>query len=189
MDYRSPVIQFNPSQPGDYVILVRLQSKNALATRLEVWQRLAFDNQSRREGLLFGLYFGFYLLLICAHAAFWLVTRAPMAQAALNDHGRTLNAIDNARAALERHPRFDKFRTQEELTEKAEKAEAWRRLQSARDEMNRLLMEIDEAESRRADALRAKRTFEGYAASAESSGSPNTRSGAAEHRLDEKQRE
>ncbi len=78
VDYRSPVIQFNPSQPGDYVILVRLQSKNALATRLEVWQRLAFDNQSRREGLLFGLYFGFYLLLICAHAAFWLVTRAPM---------------------------------------------------------------------------------------------------------------
>lgn len=78
VDYRSPVIQFNPSQPGAYVILVRLQSKNAMATRLEVWQRLAFDNQSRREGLLFGLYFGFYLLLICAHAAFWLVTRAPM---------------------------------------------------------------------------------------------------------------
>ncbi|QVQ26091.1 sensor histidine kinase [Achromobacter deleyi] len=78
VDYRSPVIPFNPSHPGDYVILVRLQSKNALATRVEVWQRLAFDNQSRREGLLFGLYFGFYLLLICAHAAFWLVTRAPM---------------------------------------------------------------------------------------------------------------
>jgi len=78
VDYRSPVVQFNPSQPGSYVILLRLQSKNALATRLEVWQRLAFDNQSRREGLLFGLYFGFYLLLICAHAAFWLVTRAPM---------------------------------------------------------------------------------------------------------------
>ncbi|EHK62997.1 sensor histidine kinase [Achromobacter arsenitoxydans] len=78
VDYRSPVIQFNPAQAGSYVILVRLQSKNAMATRLEVWQRLAFDNQSRREGLLFGLYFGFYLLLICAHAVFWLVTRAPM---------------------------------------------------------------------------------------------------------------
>ncbi|KRC73030.1 histidine kinase [Achromobacter sp. Root83] len=78
VDYRSPVIQFNPPSAGDYVILVRLESKNALAARLEVWQRLAFDNQSRREGLLFGLYFGFYLLLICAHAAFWLVTRAPM---------------------------------------------------------------------------------------------------------------
>ena len=60
------------------MILVRLQSKNALATRLEIWQRLAYDNQSRREGLMFGLYFGFYLLLICAHGAFWLVTRASM---------------------------------------------------------------------------------------------------------------
>ncbi|MFD4837145.1 7TM diverse intracellular signaling domain-containing protein [Achromobacter sp. NPDC058515] len=78
VDYRSPAIQFDPPGAGSYVILVRLQSKNALATRLEVWERLAFDNQSRREGLLFGLYFGFYLLLICAHAAFWLVTRAPM---------------------------------------------------------------------------------------------------------------
>lgn len=78
VDYRSPVIQFDPPAPGSYVILARLQSKNALATRLEVWQRLAFDNQSRREGLLFGLYFGFYLLLICVHAVFWWATRAPM---------------------------------------------------------------------------------------------------------------
>jgi signal transduction histidine kinase len=78
VDYRTPVIQFDPPAPGAYVILARLQSKNALATRLEVWQRLAFDNQSRREGLLFGLYFGFYLLLICVHAVFWWATRAPM---------------------------------------------------------------------------------------------------------------
>ena len=78
VDYRSPVIQFDPPAPGAYVILVRLQSKNAVATRLEVWRRLAFDNQSRREGLLFGLYFGFYLLLICVHAVFWWATRAPM---------------------------------------------------------------------------------------------------------------
>ncbi|WP_454675480.1 sensor histidine kinase [Achromobacter pestifer] len=78
VDYRSPVIQFDPPAPGSYVILARLQSKNAMATRLEIWQRLAFDNQSRREGLLFGLYFGFYLLLICVHAVFWWATRAPM---------------------------------------------------------------------------------------------------------------
>lgn len=49
VDYRSPVIQFDPPAPGAYVILARLQSKNAVATRFEVWQRLAFDNQSRRE--------------------------------------------------------------------------------------------------------------------------------------------
>lgn len=78
VDYRSPVIQFDPPGVGSYVLLVRLQSKNAMATRVEVWPRLAFDNQSRREGLLFGLYFGFYLLLICLHAVFWWSTRAPM---------------------------------------------------------------------------------------------------------------
>ncbi|MCC4598001.1 sensor histidine kinase [Xanthomonas campestris pv. phormiicola] len=78
VDYRSPVFQFAPSRPGDYVLLLRLQSKNALVTRLDVWQRLPFDNQSRREGLQFGLYFGFYLLLFCLHLLFWIATRARM---------------------------------------------------------------------------------------------------------------
>lgn len=78
VDYRTPVIPFDPAGPGVYEILLRLESKNALVTRVEVWQRLAYDNQSRREGLLFGLYFGFYLLLICLHAGFWWSTRAPM---------------------------------------------------------------------------------------------------------------
>ncbi|MEI2417379.1 sensor histidine kinase [Orrella sp. JC864] len=77
VDHRSPVFHFSPSEPGEHVLLVRLQSKNAILTRMEVWQRLAFDNRSRREGLLFGLYAGFYLLLIGLHAAFWLGTRAP----------------------------------------------------------------------------------------------------------------
>ncbi|MCI2262818.1 sensor histidine kinase [Xanthomonas indica] len=78
VDYRSPVFQFAPSQAGDYEVLLRLRSKNALVTRLDVWQRLPFDNQSRREGLQFGLYFGFYLLLLCLHVLFWLATRARM---------------------------------------------------------------------------------------------------------------
>ncbi|MFU1981430.1 7TM diverse intracellular signaling domain-containing protein [Bordetella hinzii] len=78
VEYRSPVIPFEPPGPGVYTVMLRLQSKNALATRLEVWERLAFDNRSRREGLLFGLYFGFYLLLIGLHALFWRATRAPM---------------------------------------------------------------------------------------------------------------
>lgn len=78
VDYRSPVFTFAPARPGLYPVLVRLKSKNAMVTRLDVWQRLAFDNQSRREGLLFGLYFGVYLLLICIHAVFWGVTRAAM---------------------------------------------------------------------------------------------------------------
>lgn len=78
VDYRSPTFQFRPAADSPQWLLIRLQSKNALATRLEVWQRLAFDNYSRREGLFFGLYFGFYLLLICVHGIFWLSTRAWM---------------------------------------------------------------------------------------------------------------
>lgn len=76
--YRSAVIPFAPETTGQHVLLVRLQNKNAMVTRLEVWQRLAFDNHSRREGLFFGLHFGFYLLLIGLHAIFWLATRTPM---------------------------------------------------------------------------------------------------------------
>ncbi|WP_123295623.1 sensor histidine kinase [Comamonas sp. BIGb0124] len=78
VDYRSPVFEFNPATARNHVILVRLQSKNALATRLDIWPRLAFDNQSRREGLLFGLYFGFYVLLMALHALFCWFTRAPL---------------------------------------------------------------------------------------------------------------
>ncbi|MCW0379292.1 Adaptive-response sensory-kinase SasA [Xanthomonas sacchari] len=78
VDYRSPVFQFAPTHAGDYEVLLRLRSKNAMVTRLDVWQRLPFDNHSRREGLQFGLYFGFYLLLLCLHVLFWLATRARM---------------------------------------------------------------------------------------------------------------
>ncbi|MFT3719709.1 7TM diverse intracellular signaling domain-containing protein [Pseudorhodoferax sp.] len=78
VDYRSPAFEFSPSAPGRYTLMLRLQSKNAMQTQLSVWQRLAFDNQSRREGLFFGLYFGFYLLLICLHAVFWVATRTRM---------------------------------------------------------------------------------------------------------------
>lgn len=78
VDYRSPVFHFEPDGTGEHVLLVRLQSKNALASRLHIWQRMAFDNHSRREGLFFGLYFGFYLLLIGFQTIFWMATRAPM---------------------------------------------------------------------------------------------------------------
>lgn len=78
VDYRSAVIPFQPSSSGEHVLLLRVESKNALATRVELWQRLAFDDHSRREGLLFGLHFGFYLLLIGVQAVFWAATRAPM---------------------------------------------------------------------------------------------------------------
>ncbi|CAB5710955.1 Signal-transduction histidine kinase senX3 [Delftia tsuruhatensis] len=78
VDYRSPAFQFDPWIAGDYELLVRLRAQNALVTRIDLWQRLAFDNQTRREALSFGLYFGLYLLLIGVQLVFWLGTRAPL---------------------------------------------------------------------------------------------------------------
>lgn len=78
VDYRSAVIPFEPGDSGQHVLLLRIQSKNSVATRVEIWQRLAFDDNSRREGLFFGLHFGFYLLLIGLQAIFWVATRSPM---------------------------------------------------------------------------------------------------------------
>jgi len=78
VDYRSAVIPFEPTEPGPHTLLIRLESKNSLATRVEIWQRLAFDDNSRREGLFFGLHFGFYLLLIGLHVIFWAATRSQM---------------------------------------------------------------------------------------------------------------
>lgn len=78
VDYRSPAFQFDPPAAGAYELLLRLRSQNALVTRIDLWQRLAFDNHTRREALSFGLYFGLYLLLIGVQLVFWLGTRAPL---------------------------------------------------------------------------------------------------------------
>jgi len=78
VDARSPALPFTPVAAGQHELLLRLQNRGAMATRVDIWQQGAFDNHTRREGLLFGLYAGFYLLLIGLHAIFWLGTRAPM---------------------------------------------------------------------------------------------------------------
>lgn len=75
VDARSVVLPVRIAAIGREVWLVRLQSKNAMSTDLEVWPRAAFDDSSRREYLYYGLYFGFYVLLIVLHAFFWRMTR------------------------------------------------------------------------------------------------------------------
>jgi len=77
VDYRSPVYHLDFDERAEQHLLVRLQSKNALAVRMNIWEPLAFNDHSRREALFFGLYFGFYLLLICSFAVFWRLTSAP----------------------------------------------------------------------------------------------------------------
>lgn len=75
-----PLDARNPSFPlrlpaGETTLLMRLQSKNTLAATATLWQRDAFDNQSRRDVLYHGLYFGACLLLMLLHGVLWCLTK------------------------------------------------------------------------------------------------------------------
>lgn len=72
---RSPAFPLALPETRAVTLLLRLESKNAMSSTVEVWQRDAFDDFSRRESLHYGLYFGCYLLLIVLHAFFWRMTR------------------------------------------------------------------------------------------------------------------
>ena len=74
MDERGVVLPIRVKNPGPETWLVRLKTKNAMATDLEIWTSIAFNDFSRREYLYYGLYFGCYLLLILFHTLFWRMT-------------------------------------------------------------------------------------------------------------------
>ncbi|WP_370680518.1 7TM diverse intracellular signaling domain-containing protein [Comamonas sp. GB3 AK4-5] len=59
----------------EVVLLLHIQSRNAISSTVGVWQRDAFDNDSRKDALFHGLYFGCYVLLIVLHIFFWRMTR------------------------------------------------------------------------------------------------------------------
>jgi len=75
LDTRNVVLPIRMAAAGREIWLIRLQSKNAMSTNVEVWSRLAFGDSSRREYLFYGLYFGCFALLIVLHVFFWRMTR------------------------------------------------------------------------------------------------------------------
>lgn len=77
IDYRSAVFPLKLRQGEVKVLLVRLQTKNAMSVSLEFAPRQLFSDMSRHEYLGFGLYFGVYLMLIGFHSVFWRMTQAP----------------------------------------------------------------------------------------------------------------
>jgi signal transduction histidine kinase len=77
VDYRSPVFPLELQGGEPEVLLLRLQSKNALSVSLDFSPRYWFAEFTRREFLGYGLYFGVYLMLIGFHSVFWRLTRAP----------------------------------------------------------------------------------------------------------------
>jgi signal transduction histidine kinase len=77
LDYRSPVFPIALADSEPAVMLLRLQSKNALAVSFVLQPEADFDDFTRRESFYYGLYFGFCLLLVAFHIAFWRLTQAP----------------------------------------------------------------------------------------------------------------
>lgn len=75
--YRTAAFPLKFEQTGQQDILLRLQSKNALSVGVELSPQAIFADNTRREFLGYGLYFGFYLLLIIFHTAFWRITKVP----------------------------------------------------------------------------------------------------------------
>ena len=74
-DTRYVAFPISLAAEGEETWLIRLRSTNAMSTSMEVWQRSAFDNDSRREYLTIGIYFGCYFLLILFHGFFWRFSR------------------------------------------------------------------------------------------------------------------
>lgn len=77
VDYRSAVFPLKLQGGEKQLLLLRLNTKNAMSVGLDFTPGQAFSNTSRVEYLGYGLYFGVYLMLIAFHSMFWRMTKAP----------------------------------------------------------------------------------------------------------------
>ncbi|WP_417284584.1 7TM diverse intracellular signaling domain-containing protein [Comamonas sp.] len=75
IDARNPVLPLQLDSAAPESLLLRVQTRNALTTRLEIATPELHGAESQRESLYYGLGLGFGLLLILFHALFWLKTR------------------------------------------------------------------------------------------------------------------
>ncbi|SIQ92816.1 Signal transduction histidine kinase [Aquipseudomonas alcaligenes] len=77
IDYRSAVFPLRLQGQQNEVVLLRLQTKNALSVSLDFMEATEFGQAGRREYIAYGLYFGIYLMLFGFHVIFWRMTQAP----------------------------------------------------------------------------------------------------------------
>lgn len=77
IDYRSPVFALDLDPGQTRVLLLRLESKNAMSVSLRLASGKRFARDLSMEYLGYGLYFGICLVLILFHTAFWRMTQAP----------------------------------------------------------------------------------------------------------------
>lgn len=72
---RNPVLPLQLDSAAPESLLLRVQTRNALTTRLEIATPELHGSESQRESFYYGLGLGFGLLLILFHALFWFKTR------------------------------------------------------------------------------------------------------------------
>ena len=75
LDTRSVALPVKLEPGRQETLLIRVQTKNAMATGVELQQSSAFHDASRREYFCFGLLFGGYLVLFLFNAFFLYITR------------------------------------------------------------------------------------------------------------------
>lgn len=77
IDYHSAVLPLRLQGQQSEVVLLRLQTKNALSVSLDFMEATEFGQAGRREYIAYGLYFGIYIMLFGFHVVFWHMTQAP----------------------------------------------------------------------------------------------------------------
>ncbi|PWB35111.1 histidine kinase [Pseudomonas sp. SDI] len=77
INYRSPAFALDLDSGQPRVLLLRLESKNAMSVSLRLISAERFAWDLSMEYLGYGLYFGICLVLILFHSAFWRMTQAP----------------------------------------------------------------------------------------------------------------
>lgn len=77
VNYRAPAFALDLEPGQKRVVLLRLESKNALSVNLRLTPAERFATDLSMEYLGFGLYFGICLALTVFHTLFWRMTQAP----------------------------------------------------------------------------------------------------------------
>ncbi len=77
VDARNPVLPLQLETTQPQTLLLRVHTRNALTTRIDIATPQQHGSQSQRENFIYGLGIGFGLLLIGFHLLFWHKIREP----------------------------------------------------------------------------------------------------------------
>jgi signal transduction histidine kinase len=75
IDYRNPSFYVQVDTPQVQRYYLRLWSRNAVSTAVEIWQPQAFGAATRDEAFNYGIFYGIYALIFIFHLFFWYWTR------------------------------------------------------------------------------------------------------------------